>query len=178
MSAPGRQAPRSLRVARRFAAPAPRVFDAWLRPALAARWLFATAGRPLAHVEIDARVGGRFRLTERREGRVVVHTGRYVDIARPQRLAFALDAEAYPDAPMFVTVDVVALGVASRIVVTHDGVPRERAADAKGRWEGMLFGLAMVLGAAGVAVSNRAAERPRASRVATHVHGGTSCNIF
>jgi len=169
---------RSLRVARRFEAPAPRAFDAWLDPALARHWLFATAGRPLSHVEIDARIDGRFRLVERRDEGVVVHAGRYVEIARPRRLAFALDGEASTGATTFVSVDVVALDAGCRVVVTHDGVLRERVADVKGRWEGMLFGLATVLAAAGVAASSRAAEPPRAPRVATLVHGGTSCNTY
>src|SRR5258708_6816799 len=46
-----------IRVARRYAASSARVFDAWLDPEFAGRWLFATASRPLAHVAIDARFG-------------------------------------------------------------------------------------------------------------------------
>src|SRR5688572_32910930 len=50
----------SIRVTRRLSAPAERVFDAWLEPEVAGRWLFATASRPMARVEVDARVGGSF----------------------------------------------------------------------------------------------------------------------
>jgi len=177
MSTRDLQAPRSLRVARRFEAPAPRAFDAWLDPALASRWLFATAGRPLAHAAIDARIDGRFRLVERCDERVVVHAGRYLEIARPRRLAFALDDPTRGGATTRVSVDVVALRAGCKLVVTHEGVLRERVADARGRWEGMLFGLATVLAAARVAASGRAAESPRTARV-TLVHGGTSCNTF
>jgi len=172
------QVSRSLRVARRFDVPAPRAFDAWLDPALARRWLFANAGRPLAHADVDARIDGRFRLVERCDERVVVHAGRYVEIARPRRLAFALDDPTRAGATTLVSVDVVALRAGCRIVVTHEGVLRERVADARGRWEGMLFGLATVLAAARVAASGRAAEPARASRVAILFHGGTSCNTY
>src|SRR5439155_2680936 len=59
---------RTLRLMWRFDARAQRVFDAWLDPPFAARWLFATASRPIAHVEIDACVGGAFRFVDRDDG--------------------------------------------------------------------------------------------------------------
>jgi hypothetical protein len=48
----------ALRVTRRYGMRPTRVFAAWLDPAVAGRWLFATASRPLAHVQIDGRVEG------------------------------------------------------------------------------------------------------------------------
>ena len=62
-----KQPPRSVRVARRYAASPARVFDAWLDPAVARQWLFATASHPLAHVEIDARVEGSFCFVDRQD---------------------------------------------------------------------------------------------------------------
>jgi uncharacterized protein YndB with AHSA1/START domain len=55
----------AIRITHRFAAPPQRVFEAWLDPALAGRWLFATATRPMTDVAIEARVGGSFRLARR-----------------------------------------------------------------------------------------------------------------
>jgi uncharacterized protein YndB with AHSA1/START domain len=52
----------AIHVARRFSAPPERVFNAWLDPEVARKWLFATALHPMTEVEIDARVGGTFQL--------------------------------------------------------------------------------------------------------------------
>ena len=59
---------RSLQVVRRFDASAERVFDAWLDPNTAGKWLFATESGQMVRVEIDPRVGGSFNFT-RRDGR-------------------------------------------------------------------------------------------------------------
>src|SRR5438105_2856359 len=48
---------RALRVMRRYGVPPQLAFDAWLDPAVARLWLFATASRPLEYVAIDAHVG-------------------------------------------------------------------------------------------------------------------------
>lgn len=75
-------------VSRRFAAPPGRVFDAWLDPATAGQWLFATPEGVTERVEIDARIGGRFVIAERRGNVLAAHFGRFVEIDRPRRLVF------------------------------------------------------------------------------------------
>ena len=169
---------RPLRITRRFPAAAARVFDAWLEPSLAGRWLFATAGRPMTRVEIDARERGNFRFAERRDDGLVVHAGRYIEIERPRRLVFTLAQDTGAHAVTRVTVDVAPLASGCRLVVTHDGVPRERAVDMTGRWAGMLYGLGALLGADGVNPRRRAEEPKRGQRVPTLGNGGTSCNTF
>ena len=96
-----------VRVTRRFEAPPEAVFDAWLDPATAGHWLFATPDGEMARVEIDPRIGGRFEIVERRDGEDVLHTGVYEEIERPSRLVFSLQAPKY--AP---NSDRVAVGVA------------------------------------------------------------------
>ncbi|MET1110290.1 MAG: SRPBCC domain-containing protein, partial [Allosphingosinicella sp.] len=84
-----------VKVTRRVEAPAEAVFDAWLDPETAGRWLFATPGGEMVRVAIDARAGGRFEIVERRDGEEILHTGVYEAIERPQRLAFTLQVPRY-----------------------------------------------------------------------------------
>jgi hypothetical protein len=134
-----------VRVAERFAASAERVFDAWLDPATAGKWLFATAWRPMAGVTIDARAGGEFRFMERLDGKGAVHTGRYVEIEKPRRLVFALPGgKGKQDAR--VRVGIVPLAAGCELTVVQEGVLPGDAAHTEGRWSGMLYGLAMLLG--------------------------------
>ena len=80
----------AIRVARRFHASPARVFDAWLDPAIARRWLFATATCPIEQMQIDARVGGSFRFVEERYGEDVNYRGEYTEIVPHRRLSFIL----------------------------------------------------------------------------------------
>lgn len=77
-------------IRRRFAAAPEAVFDAWLDPAVARRWLFAGPASELIGVEIDARVGGRYSLLERHPDGEIDHFGTYLELDRPRRLAFTL----------------------------------------------------------------------------------------
>src|SRR5689334_22611350 len=70
-----------VRVTSRLVAPPADVFDAWLDAGIARRWLFATASHQVARLDIDARVGGRFRALDVRDGSSVEYAGRYLEIA-------------------------------------------------------------------------------------------------
>ena len=70
-----------IRITRRFNASIERVFDAWLDPEKAGKWLFATPTGKMVRVEIDPRVGGSFNIT-RRESEDIEHVGTYLEIDR------------------------------------------------------------------------------------------------
>jgi uncharacterized protein YndB with AHSA1/START domain len=135
-----------IRVSQRFDASPERVFDAWLDPATASAWLFATASHPMARVEIDARVGGSFRFVDRRDGDETEHTGRYLEIVPPRRLVFTLFMENSPRVATRVAAEIVPLETGCELRLVHENVPPGHAGRTEGRWTGMLYGLGTRLG--------------------------------
>ncbi|HEY2817818.1 MAG TPA: SRPBCC family protein [Casimicrobiaceae bacterium] len=136
---------RPLRVVGRFGAPAMRIFGAWLDPALARQWLFATASHPIADIEIDARAAGSFRLVDVRDGSSMTYAGRYVAIVPNRRLIFTLALPQRPDIATRVTVEVDTLASRSTMTLLHENVPADLAAHARARWTGMFHGLGLLL---------------------------------
>ena len=134
-----------VRVAHRYGASPERVFDAWIDPETAGLWLFATASRPMARVNIDARVGGSFCFVERRNGDMIEHTGEYIEIARPRRLVFTLSAESGPLDITRVITEIVPLGRGCKLTLTHENMLAHHASSMKARWTGILYGLSVTL---------------------------------
>jgi len=137
------QPPVDVRVALSIDASPEQVFDAWLDPARARRFLFATAAGEMVRAEIDPRVGGRFTMVDRRDGVDVEHTGTYVELDRPRRLVFDFAVPAYSDHRTRVSVDVAPHGDgASDVSLTAHDVPAEHAERARAGWGTMLDALA------------------------------------
>ena len=141
----------SVKATRRFEAPAEAVFDAWLDPETASRWLFATPFGEMVRVEIDPRVGGRFEIVERRDGEEVLHTGVYEEIERPRRLAFSLQVPKYSPDSERVTVDIAPDGGGSVLTLAQGvskGAPASPEQIERG-WNTVLSSLASALGTKG-----------------------------
>lgn len=131
-------------VKRRFTASAERVFDAWLDPAAAGRWLFATPAGTMTCVEIDPRVGGAFRFVDRRDGVDFSHVGTYLELDRPRRLAFAFRLENHSTEANRVQVDIVPLAEGCELTMTHrlGAAWAEYAPRVTAGWATILDGLA------------------------------------
>ena len=147
----------TVRVTHRYNVSAQRVFDAWLTPALAARFLFATRTGNILHCEIHPEIGGSFIVTDRRpvaDGDEsfyeAQHRGVFVEIERPTRLAFDLSIEPHLDSGTRVTIDVVPMGTnLCDLVLTQDlgNSDHARAVAERTRqgWDNMLGQLDKVL---------------------------------
>jgi uncharacterized protein YndB with AHSA1/START domain len=97
-------------------------FDAWLEPAELRSWM-----APVSDVEVDARVGGRFRIVMARDdadGGPIEHTGEYRELDRPRRLVFTWISE-YTDGESVVTVELAPDPAGTQLVLTHGGLPAE-----------------------------------------------------
>jgi len=130
---------------RRLSAETGRVFDAWLDPKTAGRFLFATPTGTMVRVEIDARVGGRFTFVDRRDGTDVIHTGEYLTIDRPHRLVFTFSVPQFSPDATTVAVDIAPQGLDSIVTLTHEGVYEEFVERTASGWTMILNGLAEAL---------------------------------
>lgn len=123
-----------------------RLFEAWTNAAQLSQW-WGPKGVRCSHAEIDARVGGKYRIgNEMPDGQVVWIEGELLQFEPPVRLVYTWNV-TQQDASIaqgeIVTVRFEARGDETEVIVVH-----ERIADVKVRdthaigWEGCLAGLA------------------------------------
>jgi uncharacterized protein YndB with AHSA1/START domain len=141
------ETPPTLRIARHFEFSAERVFDAWLDPNTAGRWLFSTPTGVIMRVEIDARVGGRFVIVDRRDGEDVEHRGEYLELDRPKRLVFTFGVPKYSPLYSRVVIDIVPARGGCDLTLVHEGVLREYQERTQSGWKRILEALAAHLAA-------------------------------
>ena len=120
------------------------VFDAWLDPEKAGKFLYATEEGEMVRVEIDPGVGGRYAIVERRDGQDVEHTGEYLEIDRPRRLVFTLQVPLYSEEADRVTVEVAPADGGCELTLIHETSPQWADQTAEG-WKMILESLTSVL---------------------------------
>jgi uncharacterized protein YndB with AHSA1/START domain len=139
----------SLTLSRTFAASPERVFDAWLDPAEARRFLFATPKGEMTRVEIDPKIDGEALIVERRGDVEALHHLRYEAIDRPRRLVFLFKAciagGPVADEWTRVTIIVEREGQGARLTLTHEGVWPDFEDKTREGWTMILASLAETL---------------------------------
>lgn len=115
-----------LRLQRLFSARPQEVFDAWLDPESLREWMCPGA-QTVTDVQVDARVGGLFRIVMRRQAGEFVHTGEYREIRPPERLVFTWRSHATHWKDSLVTVELAAQGENTELILTHELLPDEEA---------------------------------------------------
>lgn len=110
----------SLTLVRRIKAPPARVFAAWIRAEVLAQW-FGPHHTRVEHAEVDARIGGAFRirLVEENGDRHEIG-GRYLAIEAEREIAFTWAWASMPERESRVTVRFRAIGEDTEITLTHD----------------------------------------------------------
>lgn len=132
-------------VKRAYPFPAERVFDAWITPETARRWLFTTDDSEVIRCQIDARIGGKFEIVDKRDSGEfkgeIRHVGEYLEIDRPRRLVFTFGVPQFDPRMTRVEIDIVAKDSGCELTLTHHGVPPEWQTPTTEGWTKLLGNL-------------------------------------
>ena len=109
------------RVVARRRMPAPReiVYQAWIDHEGMREWM-CPGDVVSAEATLDVRVGGSFRIIMKSKSQVHEHTGIYQIVEPPAKLAFTWSAVEKPSEITLVTVEFIAHGDESELVITHE----------------------------------------------------------
>jgi uncharacterized protein YndB with AHSA1/START domain len=126
----------SLVIKKQMAASAEEVFDAWTDPMSMVEFMRPPQMQRV-DVEVDARVGGKFRIDMVGASAVTSHTGEYLVIDRPRVLKFTWISQHTDNQPTVVTIELTPRGAEQcEIVLTHTGLPESQV---KGHTQGWTF---------------------------------------
>jgi uncharacterized protein YndB with AHSA1/START domain len=124
-------------VRRAIAASAEDLFDAWLDPEALATWMRPGTIKSTV-AKIEPRVGGSYEIIMQGQSGPIVHKGVYQQIDRPKRLVFTWASPGTELRDTLVTVDFVAAGPRTEVVVTHEQLPESaRPSHSKGWTSGL-----------------------------------------
>ena len=114
-------------ISKQFNASCEAVFDAWTDPEGLGAWFspMTTASVP----KLDLRVGGEFQIDMHGEDMDYVHTGKYLEVDKPNRLVFTWISAGTADQETVVTVEIAADGDGSLLTLTHERFPSEESRD-------------------------------------------------
>lgn len=111
----------------------------WLDPESMRRWM-RPGDADAIYVELHPIVGGTFRIdTRTRDGRVVVHTGQYLEIQPPEKLRFTWNSSVLGEESSQVTLEFHPQGENCLMVLMHDLPPDDALfADHQNGWTTVL----------------------------------------
>jgi uncharacterized protein YndB with AHSA1/START domain len=133
----------TLRIERLLDAAPETMFRAWTTREAMEHWYRDRPDDVVKVVELDVRVGGRYRVEFGPSGETpFVESGEYLEVDPPRRLVMTETLDA-PDGTLWsnttVTVDLQELDGKTRLVLLHENFPSaERRNDAAGGWPGFL----------------------------------------
>ena len=116
--------PDTLLVTRRYRAKRELIWEAWTQPERLKRW-FGTPGYTLETVEIDLRVGGKFRKVFRTsDDELITVQGEYREVDEPARLVYTWNVTGSDRnlVDSLVTVSLTEHGDEVEVTVQHEGL--------------------------------------------------------
>ena len=125
-----RKSEREIVVTRTFNGPARIVFEAWTKPELFKKWWVPKSmGMTLLSCEVDARVGGKYRLVFDHDPEPLAFFGTYVEVKPYTRLAWTNDEGGEGGSVTTVTFEEKG---GKTLVVLRESYPSKEALDAAG----------------------------------------------
>lgn len=96
-----------------------KVFEAWTRPELVQNW-FCPEGLRVVSAEVDARVGGKYRISMKGDDDVYTAYGTYQEIVPQQKLVFTWQWDEHDLVETLVTVEFKDKNGGTEITLTHN----------------------------------------------------------
>jgi len=129
-------------VRKTIAAPPREVFDAWTDADGMKSWM-CPGDATEARARLDVRVGGTFEIVMKSPQRDYEHTGTYRVVDPPRKLVFTWMSAATDNKTTLVTVEFLARGTGTEVVLTHEELPSPEAVKShRGGWGTILDRLA------------------------------------
>lgn len=139
---------RVLVMTRRFEASPERVYDAWTNSKAAALWLFTGPTSKGHSCEMDARPGGRWTITDTREGVLYTALGEFIEADRPRRVSLTFGMPQFSPEYDLITVTFDADGDGCIMHFRQEGIAQDAKLPLKSGWTPMFMGLAQAIGVA------------------------------
>lgn len=139
----------TVNISKTIAAPITKVFDAWLDPITLAKFMLPMPGMERSQVENEAREGGSFTIVMQVGDNKIPHTGKYLEIDRPKKLAFTWESPESADDSV-VTLNLTELSDGkTNIELTHvKFIDEKRRSNHEGGWGNILSALNEVVNSA------------------------------
>jgi uncharacterized protein YndB with AHSA1/START domain len=133
----------TLNVAHTYHASPCEVYDAWLNPEIARRFLFATDDGRVIRADIEPRVGGHFLVIDRRATGDAVHYGVFLEMRRPRLMVFSFSVAEHDHNADRIRVEIEPLGEGTRLTLSHEMCAEWSAFEEQSRqgWAHVLNGL-------------------------------------
>jgi uncharacterized protein YndB with AHSA1/START domain len=141
---PGSDPAADVVVRRLLRAPRERVFAAWLDPDSLVQWM-CPGDVTHASADVDARVGGRFRIVMTHGRGDAEHWGEYLEIDPPSRLVFTWISVNTDRMPTIVTVELFERDGGTELMLTHRHLPGAKVDAHRKGWADIVSKLDAVL---------------------------------
>ncbi len=136
----------TVNVSKIIEAPISKVFDAWLEPDTLAKFMLPMPGMENSQVKNEAREGGTFTIIMQVGENKVSHTGRYIEIDRPRKLAFTWESPESVDDSIVTLIFTKLSDSKTNVELTHvKFIDEQRRSNHEGGWGNILGKLNTVI---------------------------------